>query len=263
MPKPPDFHHRPSRSRSPRLTAILLPLALVTIIVAFPLTHSRPMQASLVQLEDSATSVFPGLPPCQSAPELFPDDPGDPKALQWQQIFRDTVKGVIDAETVNTQLSCTDNARMPASQQLKDLAAKLPLWRDHDPLYSSDTPAVILDYLETYGCALKAKGVVLPYDMALYAQQKGQPLSLFDFLEQNTEWFDQSDSQLGIATETVRRSLLLLMGERKLDPLNRVFTCFNRASKDLRNILGLLGEASACTPVRTWDALGPLRQLSE
>ena len=243
--------------KSDRRRLLVLTLVLLTLGAAATAVRGRQLRAELLGPES-------GLAACDANDDLFTPDEDDAEAIGWHATFLSTVSEVVEAELENTEVSCEDNARAPASASLMELAKKLPQWKERaegGEVFSSDVYEVMVDYLEAYGCALKAKGLVLPVDLLWAGQRAGNPLTFFESAQRTAAWFPLQHRQLAVARESVRRTLILLMGERKLEPLGNAFTCFNRSSKDLRNILGLLAEASACIPVRTWDARGTLRQF--
>jgi hypothetical protein len=240
----------------PRLSALLLAALLLGATLTVVSRGPR-FRAQLTGEEGSSASAIAGLPPCRRIPALFPENRNDPEGRGWDEDFSRTVTDILDEMEDESPLSCTDDAKTLASPALQRLASRLPQWQDKQPLFASDVHPVLLDYLEAYGCALKEKGILLPLDLqrnSATAQPATNAMATF-------EWFRLGDNRLAALRESLRRTLLITLGSEKLAPLERSFLCLNRASKDLRNLFGLLGEASACIPVRTWDVRGTLRHF--
>ncbi len=177
--------------------------------------------------------------------------------MQWDTIFRTHVKEVIDADAT-VKISCTEDAKATASDALQSLAKQLPAWADVS-IDESDMPQILLDYLEAYGCAERARSDNILNEVL---QDKSIANTYDKISEEVKSRQDDAQTKLDATRETMKRVLQLLIGRSKLQPLDRSFTCLNRASKDIRNIFGLLAEESACIPERTWDAKTPLRDLS-
>ncbi len=237
------------------LSSLILAVLLLAATLAL-VTRGPGLRAQLTGGNGSSSSELPNLPRCRRIPELFPENRADPEGRQWDASFTRTVEDVFEELEEERTLSCADNAKALAPRSLQALAAKLPQWKGKSPLFAADVPPVLLDYLEAYGCALKEKGLFLPLDLQ---QASSTPLSMN--ATKTFTWFQEGENRLATLRETLRRSLLITLGREKLSPLERSFVCLNRASKDLRNLFGLLAEAGACIPVRTWDARGTLRQF--
>ncbi len=189
---------------------------------------------------------------CGASPSLFPPE----KSLQWDDMFRARVKEILDADATVT-ISCTDNAKAVASDPLKALAQDMPKWKDA-PIDESDMAQILLDYLETYGCAERSRA-----DTILNEVTGTAGIGYEQIGTATKKRMDDAQAQLDATREAMKRTLQLLIGRSKLQPLDRSFTCLNRSSKDIRNIFGLLAEESACVPVRTWDTKTSLRDLSQ
>jgi len=206
------------------LLAIALPVArmgLTASSVRIGITPTPPSQVVLA--------------PCDAS-GLFPDDPNDPEAFAWNAIYRATVSRILDGELADGKHIDCDGSRSEAADR-------------------------ILETLDAYGCALKAKGLVLQRDLRIAAQRNGETTTFDEETRKTLEFFERSERNLAIARASTQRALLILLGKQKFDPLERAFICLNRASKDLRNILGLLAEAASCLPLRTWDTRTTLRAL--
>lgn len=210
-----------------------------------------------------SSSTIPGIVACTQNEDLFPTDPDDAEGIQWDQAFDGQVAAILQADQETDDISCENNARRTASGPLRQLASRLPQWEKRtDDLFESDMPQVLLDYLEAYGCALEYRAHAV-YQMMLGKEDEttGEYLSYFETAKNAQRWLKEKNLRLASARESIRRSLVLALGVNKLRPLDQIFTCLNRASKDLRNLTGLAAEAGSCIPVRTWDARGLLRTL--
>lgn len=257
-----------SMSRPPihsRLPFPLLFLGIITLVlIIFLPLRLRLQQAKINFNEDSSSSIssIPGIAACDQNEDLFATDSTDPEEKGWDTLFNQTVSAVISADKNAALLSCTNDARVMASGSLQSLAQKLPQWKNLDrPLYESDLPQVLADYLEAYGCALEYISHSVYSDIQNKGDDNGDPLSFYESATKTVNWFLEKDVRLANAQESVRRSLEIAIGMSRFKPLDHSFTCIARASKDLRNLFGLGAEGSACLPTRVWDAHGFLREL--
>ncbi len=197
-----------------------------------------------------------GMAACDAAPNLFP--PGQLK--QWGELFSQTVTGVIAGNAQEDRLSCTDNVTIEASAALQALANTLPRWQGKR-ITENDIEAVLLDYLDTYECTLRTELRNLVSESVDQASSRGRDLDYGQLGSDLWGGREEIRRQAESARESVRRTLTILAGINRMAPLDNIFTCLDRASRDLRNDLGLVAEASQCIPVRTWDARGQLRAL--
>lgn len=241
----------------------VLTTALCLLFVSRTSSMWRGESTDEVDMPSATGSQIPGLTACGAAPDIFTEDPDDVEATGWDDTFRSTVIGVINADLAAHEVACSQDVRMPATGALSSLAGTLPKWKNIGrTVYESDLPEILLDYLETYGCALKAKVPNLGRQLATRYSKDKETWGKTPLVSQEMDAKKDMEKRLKLATETLQRSLKILIGMNKLRPLEQSFTCIDRASKDLRNVLGLTAEATACLPVRTWDARGILRTAS-
>ncbi len=208
-----------------------------------------------------------GLAPCTAAGSLFGTLPFD----QWTTRYHGTVNDVVEAHLASISgiasmpLECTADdyaSVVPPSQPLQTLARGLPAWNTAarlDALSETDAAAVLLEFLRVYECSLNERRHYLP----ILATR--DPAVLFNRGKYNKVQEEQRDAmarELDLARPALDRTLAIMAGFDQLRPLSIDLECVKRASLDVRNVLGLAAEASACLP-RSWDAHGSLRDLSE
>lgn len=210
----------------------------------------------------ASVSSVPGIPPCQILESLFENSDEDPEGKKWYEDFKKNVSTIIEESRNSKNMECTSVTLSNPPALLKSLASSLPSWQvRREELTDADTYDVLLDYLEAFGCSLKSKSVTLPIDYSYASESSSSAKTFFGQLVKYLNWTDVSAQQLVLERETLRRSLTLLMGLNRVKPLDHAFLCLNRASKDLRNGLGLLSEASDCLANRTWDTRQWLRKM--
>ena len=81
-----------------------------------------------------------------------------------------------------------------------------------------------------------------------------------DILREQTIQFKKMKEEVALARPTLHRTLSLIGGIDRLRPVDSSFECLQRASLDIRNILGLTAEVTSCLP-RILDTRGSLRDL--
>jgi hypothetical protein len=268
------------------LLATALPLACLLLLTRLPLgklqgstmiggsSSSVPMPAhgvvacldySVLQLPDPADPSGSTL-----LSPLFPPDPYDPEGVKWAQMVESNIDQII-SESQESDVSCIDDVSIPMPGAARAIALRLPAWRyawrDRS---GSATYELLLDYLEAYGCTLQAKSHLIGEQIqnarrlpppASSSVMNRPPPSYDVYIRDTPQWTENETIDMQTNREALQRSLALLMGINRFSPLNNAFTCIDRASKDLRNVLGLVGNTSTCMPGRTWDVRGMLRKF--
>lgn len=215
--------------------------------------------------EDSSSRGLSSLrlPPCSAEGSVFADKPFD----EWQKLYHTQVDQVIEAhlkalnESADRPLKCTDiddNAAIPASGPLKKTAEMIPAWKNRtDDLHESDMQAVLLEFLRVYECSMDEDALLLPVILT-----KNSPMARGMFSEQLSAIRAEINREKAFSRETLNRTLSVVSGFDRLQPLTLDIECLKRSSLDLRNVLGIASDVSSCLP-RLWDAKGSLRDLAE
>lgn len=206
------------------------------------------------------------LAPCTSDGSIFADMPFS----EWKDRYHENVQDVIEAHmeslssTTELPLQCTADdyeELVPASEPLREMAAGLPAYRDAENLSETDMAPVLLEFLRVYECSMKQQEeyavVYIPREFA-----SGGFMGLGNYLSKKAEQKQTMQDELRVSRTALERTLGLIGGYDRLRPLALDIECIKRASLDLRNVLGLAADASACLP-RTWDTHGSLRDLAE
>lgn len=209
---------------------------------------------------------FVRLSPCSASGSIFARTPFN----KWPETYHGRVSQVIEEHlkqvgtAVNQALQCTAeelDAAQPALSGLRSIAADLPAWgRDPDRLArlsQSDIGVVLLEYLRVYECALNERRTLLA---VLVPTENAAAMERGDALREEADQEQTIEDELRIARPATERTLTVISGFERLRPLGLELECVKRASLDLRNVLGLAAEASACLP-RIWDTHGSLRDL--
>lgn len=221
--------------------------------------------ALLCACEDSSNRGLAALklPPCSAENSIFAEKP----YKEWKDIYHTQVDKVIEAhmkamnESAKKPLQCTkadQNALVPATDELKETAKMIPAWKDRiQDLKETDMQAVLLEFLRIYECSLDENILFLPVNLtARDGEQRGA------FTDDMTEIRTASAEEKSLSRETLNRTLSIVSGFDRLQPLTLDIECLKRSSLDLRNILGIASDVSSCLP-RIWDAKGSLRDLKE
>jgi hypothetical protein len=208
----------------------------------------------------------PVLAACSENNILFPKDLplgiGQDRIDLWRDRYHGTVSAIVDAHFTPTRIQCTADVRELPSGSLQALAAQLPPWEDHATLVTlseGDIGAVLLEYLRIYECALQNRALSLAPDIAKDITKDGR-WELGKFVTEHPKQEQKIQKELTLARRALHRTLALLGGIDRLRPLSTSLECLQRASLDLRNVLGLAADTTACLP-RIWDARGSLRDL--
>lgn len=189
---------------------------------------------------------------------------------QWSSKYHTTVAQVIEAHiqsltgTNTAKIICTapDYASMvQPTDQLKTLAGLLAPWKDPAKLQAlseTELGPVLLEYVRVYECALNERknflDVILPKEMnstdtnVVYPEKATEKAII--------------DHESALARPALDATLAILSGQDRLRPLALDIECLKRTSLDIRNILGLISQASMCLP-RVRDARGSLRDLPD
>lgn len=235
----------------------LLLCGIVACMTLLSVPLLRNTRADLIGVGAPVSITNSSLPACEGSPALFPEDTVD----TWDDAFRSKVKRVLAADAQAT-VQCTEGTITPATTELRALASSLPQWGADRSLTEADLPEVLLDYLDTYGCALRAAAPNILAGVQSDIRAGKIPNAWNKQAEAIQERGSERQDNLDATREVMKQVLLQVIQREKLRPLEDAFTCLNRASKDLRNIFNLLSDGSACIPVKTWDAKTPLRDLS-
>lgn len=207
------------------------------------------------------------LAPCAADGSPFADLP----FREWEAYYHERVQEVIEAhmdsltKTTTLPLQCTAESYadlVPASGPLRQLASTLPAYRDGAAdLTEVDMAPVLLEFLRVYECSMKQReeylSVYVPRE-----ESSGRTMNLGDFFEVKAEQKKIMEEEMRVSRLALERTLGLVGGYDRLRPLTLDIECIKRASLDLRNVLGLAADASACLP-RAWDTHGSLRELPE
>jgi hypothetical protein len=195
------------------------------------------------------------LPPCTAKGSVFADLPFD----EWPQHYHSTVSDVVEAHVQNTDaLVCTADSYADLDKPttaLVSLASTLPPWQDPQHLQhlsEADLGAVLLEFNRVYECSLLEQGMFLPV--------KVQPAVTVQGLYRQTITQQQQviQQELATARPTLDRLLSLIGGVGRLKPVRMEVECLTRTSLDMRNVFGLVAEATSCLS-RIGDARTSLR----
>lgn len=145
----------------------------------------------------------------------------------------------------------------PPTAELEELAASLPPWSTGEALErlsEDDIGSVLLEFLRVLECAS------LEYSRAIEINTEGDDIGAVAL--QSLQDIERIRSELPVAREALRTTLLYTETSNRLHALSQEITCLQRASLDIRNAFGLIASAVSCMP-RAWDAHGTLRSLKE
>ena len=247
----------PTKHTIRRLVTIVLPALILAGLAAS--AHSLKLSAQGVIMEASSSSSETGLPACDVNETLFPAASFE----HWNDTYRQSVENVIDAHMNGSGLSnisCTDDAQEMASGALQSLASSLPQWKGKT-IHEGDIYAVLLDYLDAYGCAVKWQLNLIVPQLQQNAASAQEETNIGTLTDQNTTLSETMKQNVDVARRALNRAFTLLSGSDRFRPLGRSFSCLMNASKDLRNDFGLVVEGTQCLPARIWDARATLRIL--
>lgn len=189
---------------------------------------------------------------------------------EWPTVYHETVSAVIEAhlaamQTLPTQKLDCSATQYPAvfhpTDALRALAATLDPWSKEgrlDTLSESEIGPILLEYVRTYECALAHKRQVLLLESGSGVLEADRPSLGTDSAVADDEKLTQEE--LAIARPALERTLGIVGGLDRLNPLRIEVECLKRISLDLRNDTGLLSQATACMP-RVRDARTSFRDL--
>lgn len=196
---------------------------------------------------------------CSAEGSVFEDREFD----EWSDLYHSSVDKAVEAHLSSMRgiasqaIECTAedyHGAIPASSQLQDIADMMPAWENRSDLSESDFSAVLLEFLRVYECALNEHNELLPIS--------DRTNSTGTLLEEQSDTAAFIERERTVARVTLERTLGLLGGFDRLQPLALDIECLKRSSLDLRNAVGLMSDVSSCLP-RIWDAKGSLRDLAE
>lgn len=237
------------------------------------------MEASLFGRQVAPQEI---LSACSGATMLFPRPTANPTTpasndplAGWISMYHARTGAAIESTLLEMKSpDCSIDRSVTVPAAVGALAYRLPPWAKGNKVVAlADTPAVLLEHLRVYECTLREWDTFLPTQMSLIlAPNAGIPAPLqalgqtFFLINQATEKYLKDHwtiaLELATAQTTLHRALVVLTGSTRFAPLTQNLTCLQQASVDLRNVLGLAADASACMP-RAWDARDPLRNLAQ
>lgn len=206
---------------------------------------------------------------------MFATDPFD----SWPQMYHSTVASVVDAHikslqdttTLPLECSATDySSVIKPTAALRNLAQTLPPWKDAEKLQKlseMDIGPVLLEYVRIYECALSERRNTLDIQIlkdfannSSSSSANGLSMERDDMNTKDTEERLKIAKEIAVARPALDRTLMIIGGEDRLHPLSIDIECLKRTSLDIRNILGLVSQASACLP-RIRDARGSMQDI--
>jgi hypothetical protein len=200
------------------------------------------------------------LPACSAEGSVFETLKFD----DWKSAYHDSVNAAVETHIQTMKgiteqpIACTAanyTSVIPASGALRAIGGGLPAWKDRlGDLHEADMSAVLLEFLRVYECSMNEYLEKLPI-----VDRSAMTGTL---IEQQGRIADRIRIEETISREALVRTLGLVGGFDRLQPLNIDIECLKRASLDLRNVTGLAADISSCMP-RSWDVKGSLRDLAE
>lgn len=197
---------------------------------------------------------------------------------EWAETYHTTVADIVEAhmdsirDTHTTELQCTAEdyvSMVKPTDELRELAESLPPWQSEkarEDLSETDIGPVLLEYLRTYECSLSERrnflSVIIPREWRTSSSSKPSTLTWGNTNQSTLEQQRHIDYEMLLSRPTLDRTLLLVGGHDRLRPLSLDIECLKRVSLDIRNIMGLVSQASACMP-RIRDARGSVRDLPD
>ncbi len=209
------------------------------------------------------------LPPCEVNKDLFPPQAqflGDKRnpVERWKDEFNKKMNDLVRAHLASAEkrTTCTSSPTVEATDEERMLALRLSPWKDGAALTASDFSAVVLEYLRAYTCTLNGRASMMMSEVAWDAEEEDK-LGSFDLFEPGSEdpllYTIAMEArreellvkeELAIAPRTVHRLLRYVAALDRLRPVEASLRCLERASLDIRNILALNADASACMEAR-------------
>lgn len=222
---------------------------------------------------------------CEGKGSPFDTDKNNPIGkpfTQWINTYHDAVDRIVNAHmnairgaVTQQPLKCTAGtlyALLQPTGDLRALAAILPPWNPEkqksarflENLSEADIGSVLLEHLRVYECALKERKKNLMQEVRTDLDNNPdvpKPVTMSQVLNQTSKEQKQIGDELVAARVALNRTLTIIGSLDRLRPISLELECIQRASLDLRNVLGLAADTTACLP-RMWDTRGSLRDLS-
>ncbi len=193
----------------------------------------------------------------------------DTKLRDWPETYHSTVSRIVEAHLIklqepsSTDIKCTAGdyaSMMKANSALQGLASKLEPWKESQ-VSELEVGPVLLEYLRVYECALEEKRYFITGAQHSSASSSSAPsIAYGKYIEEEADDSTLIEREMATARPILERTLSLMGGLDRLNLLKLEIECLRRSSLDLRNVLGLAAEASACMP-RSWDVRGSLRDM--
>jgi hypothetical protein len=253
---------------------LILSVAALAVIGSIVLLTERAANSSRLAAQAtgggssaSAAGQAPVLAACSGSLNLF-----NPREfLDWEKTYHGRVGAVIKAHLEDPKVICTKDEPQVPTEALKLLARDLPPWQNPAPLDSlseKDMGAVLLEYLRIYECSMRQYQITMANEIRNDAFIEGSPTFLkyglpFSWYDLSVEMTDRDrkiQTEMTAARAALERTLSLVGGMDRLRPLDTNMECLQRSSLDIRNIMSLAADTTACLP-RVWDARGSLRDL--
>ncbi len=204
---------------------------------------------------------------------------------EWSYLYHSIVSAILDGhlEPETEQVTCDQNPHLAASGPLAAIAMHLQPWAPGrpgedvtatvEPPTESDMPAVLTAYLRAYTCALQERERELFQSVTAEAFDGHDEAFEMDPHEGGDEdlsltaILDEVGAELLLIKEELRtvgpalaRTLQYVTNRDRFSMIGTNMVCLERASLEIRNIMGLNAAVSACLP-RAWDARDPLRDI--
>lgn len=236
--------------------AITALFALVTLVILSP---NGPLRAAVTHSQEQTA--------CEGSKSLFPRSvkvaAGTTIVTQWSARYHDRVRTVLQEylQQLRNGGACEATVRTVATPALRKLAEDME-WEE---VHQEDVPAVLLEYLRLYGCALQDETLLSDQraetDIHDRAREAGETfMNILDAPIAAESARIDARRELAIARSALHRTLLYLSGYGRLQPMSSSLQCLEGATADIANNMRLVTEASACMP-RIWDARTSLRTL--
>lgn len=217
---------------------------------------------------------YPVLGPCSRDTNLGNVDFIQKPFKEWAETYHKTVDDVIEEHMGPTELKCEGQSYQELLQpgpKLSQLAHSLPPWQDtqnRQKLQQSDVGLVLLEYLRVYECSLMEYSFFQAPEIVREEFRSQNPATMvlnFFHADLVKQLFERSAiivNETKTARKTLYKVLDLLSSYDRLRPMEAELECLQRTSLDIRNVMSLAAETSACLP-RAWSAKDPLRDLAE
>lgn len=191
---------------------------------------------------------------------------------EWKDYYHDNISKAIESHinrlgsVISSPLQCTAkdySSLLPASEELRAIAKDLPAWSERPEalkkLGELELGIVLLEFLRVYECSLNERREWLQVYITNEAESR---MLRGDFNEQQASEEQLILRELATARPALERTLVVLSGMDRMQPLSLDIECIKRLSLDVRNGIGLAADVSACLP-RALDAHNSLRDLPD